>query len=154
MRNSLITLGICCMILSCTGKKGYLKYSASHPEVLAKDCLDKFPAKESFIKGKTDTLIEYSILKADSFACPEVKGQKITYIKIPTKSLKTLYISRTDTVIKRDSSALFLLMKSDNKVLNQNDEIIKLKDQKISLIIWLILAVISLIGVIYIMIIK
>ena len=154
MRNSLITLGICCLILSCSGKKGYLKYSASHPEVLAKDCLDKFPVKESFIKGKTDTLIEYSILKADSIACPEVKGQKVTYIKVPVKSLKTLYISRTDTIIKRDSSALFLLMKSQDKVLNQNDEINKLRDQKTSLIIWLVLVVISLIGIIYITIIK
>ena len=150
MRNSLITLAVCCFILSCTGKKGYLEYSRNHPEVLAKDCLNQFPVKETFKMGKTDTLVQYSILKADSVACPTVKGQKVYYVKYPVKSLKTLYINRTDTIVKRDSSALFLLMKSQNKVLTQNDEIAKLREQKSNLILWMILSIISLVSLIYI----
>lgn len=152
MRNSLLIL--CFFMISCTGKQGYLKYSATHPEVLAADCLEQFPVKESFIKGKTDTLINYTVLEADSIACPTVEGKSVTYIKVPVNSVKTLYISRTDTLIKRDSSALFLLMKSQKKTQEQYDEIYKLKSQKGSLIVWLVLACLSVIGLFYITMIK
>lgn len=123
----------------CSGKKGYEKYKRNHPEVLAKDCAEKFPPVIRFLPGKTDTIPgDTIIVKGDSIPCPD--GTKI---KQPDKSvICPPSFTRVDTITVTDSALLYLLYANINRlkadsinksitIINQEKEIKKIKKQKI-----------------------
>ena len=136
--------------VSCTGKKGYLKYKAKHVEIFAQDCANSFPVKTVFIKGKDSITIKDSLIKGDSIACPQSKedkekGVKPTFAKCPDSKVITKVVLRVDTLVQRDSSILFLNEKLKKTVQLQDDKIKELRSAKISLILGCIILTIGLI---------
>jgi len=147
----LIWIALCIMaaLVSCSGKKGFVKFAKNHPEALAKECLDKFPSKETFIQGKTDTLVNYQTIKGDSIECPKALPNKTVFVKCPDNKVITKTLLRVDTIVKRDSSALFLLNAETNKVKVLNDKIKELESDKINLRWWIILLILFILTNIY-----
>lgn len=137
-----VALCILASLTSCSGKKAFTKYAAKHPEALAKECLDKFPAKETYIQGKIDTLINYQTIKVDSIECPKVAANKIVFVKCPDSKVITKTLIRVDTIIKKDSSALYLLNVQNDKVKSLDGKIKDLKHDKTILYMWLIFLII------------
>lgn len=111
----------------CSGKKGYIKYSKNHPEILANDCMEKFPPKTEFRPGRIDTVPGETILvKGDSIPCPD--GTKV---KAPDKPVicPPSFVCYPDTIIRVDSAALFLLGVERLKVHDRNNTIIEKQNQ-------------------------
>ena len=96
------------ILASCSGKKGYEKYKRNHPEQLAKDCADKFPAKTEYKPGKIDTIPGETIyVPGDTITTNDtVYITKPKYVQCPPSLVCT-----PDTIIKTDSAALFLYWK-------------------------------------------
>ncbi|RKD19022.1 hypothetical protein BCY91_14185 [Pelobium manganitolerans] len=120
----------------CSGKKGYQKYIRNHPEVLAKDCMENFPPIETFKPGRIDTIPGKII---------EVPGDTV-FVKGYTRD--TIYITKTkyiqcppslictpDTIIRVDSSAVYLLNGAKLKITEHEQTIKKLKSDKLWLTI-------------------
>lgn len=137
-----VALCILASLTSCSGKKAFIKYSSKHPEVLAKECLDKFPAKETYIQGKIDTLINYQTIKGDSIECPKALPNKVVFVKCPDNKVITKTLIRVDTIIKKDSSANYLLNVQNDKVKSLDGKIKELKHDKTVLYMWLIFLII------------
>jgi len=139
----LIWISLCIMaaLVSCSGKKAFTKYASKHPEALAKECLEKFPIKETYIQGKTDTLVNYQTIQGDSVECPKALPNKTVFVKCPDSKVIVKTLLRIDTIIKRDSSALYLLNAEANKVKSLNDKVKELKNDKSVLYIWIILLI-------------
>lgn len=136
--------------VSCTGKKGYLKYKAKHLDIFAKDCANSFPVKTVFIKGKDSITVKDSLIKGDSIACPKVEGQtKYVYVKCPDSKVITKVVLRVDTLVKRDSSILFLNEKLKQTIQLQDDKIKELRSTKTSLILSCIILFIGLVAMVY-----
>jgi len=144
----LIWIAICVLasLSSCSGKKAFTKYASKHPEALAKECLEKFPIKETYIQGKTDTLINYQTIKGDSIECPKALPNKISFVKCPDSKVIVKTLLRIDTIVKRDSSALYLLYLEKGNSTILNSKIRELKNDKTQLYMWLIILIL-LIGV-------
>jgi len=139
----LIWIALCVLasLSSCSGKKAFTKYASKHPEILAKECLEKFPIKETYIQGKTDTLINYQTIKGDSVECPKALPNKTVFVKCPDSKVIVKTLLRIDTIVKRDSSALYLLNAEVNKVKGLNTKIQELKDDRMNLRLWIILLI-------------
>lgn len=137
-----ISLCIMAAFVSCSGKKRFVKFAKNHPEALAKECLDKFPIKETFIQGKTDTLVNYQTIKGDSIECPKALPNKTVYVKCPDSKVITKTLIRVDTIIKKDSSALYLLYLEKGNSIVLNSKIRELKHDKTVLYMWLIFLII------------
>lgn len=137
-----ISLCILASLTSCSGKKAFTKYASKHPEILAKECLDKFPAKETYIQGKIDTLINYQTIKGDSVECPKALPNKVVFVKCPDSKVMIKTLIRVDTIIKKDSSALYLLNVQNEKVKSLELKIKELKQDKRQLYMWLIFLII------------
>jgi len=139
----LIWIALCVLasLSSCSGKKAFTKYASKHPEALAKECLEKFPIKETYIQGKTDTLVNYQTIKGDSVECPKALPNKTVFVKCPDSKVIVKTLLRIDTIVKRDSSALYLLNAEANKVKVLNTKIQELKDDRMNLRLWIILLI-------------
>jgi len=118
----------------CTGKKGYIKYSRNHPEVLAKDCMDKFPPIETFKPGRIDTVPGKTIevpgdtvfIKGKDGARDTVYITKPKYVQCPPSLICT-----PDTITKVDSSAVYLLKGAKLKISEHEQTIKELKKDKL-----------------------
>ena len=136
-----IALCIIAAFTSCSGKKAFQKYSAKHPEALAEKCLERFPAKETYIQGKTDTLMTYETIPGDSIECPKVASNQLSFVKCKDSKVITKTLIRIDTINRVDSSALYLLNVQKQNVVSLNKKINYLKDDRMNLRIWLILLI-------------
>ena len=141
-----IALCIVAALTSCSSKKAFEKYSEKHPEALAKECLEKFPAKETYIQGKTDTLLTYETIKGDSIECPKVASNQLYFVKCKDSKVITKTLIRIDTINRVDSSALYLLKVEKQNVISLNSKIKDLRHDKSQLYMWLIILII-LIGI-------
>lgn len=123
----------------CTGKKGYIKYSRNHPEVLAEDCMDKFPPIVTFKPGRIDTVAGKTILiKGDSIQCLEqLPGQPPSKVKVPDKYVNCppSLICTPDTITKVDSASVYLLNGAKLKISEHEQTIKTLKKDKLWLTI-------------------
>lgn len=137
-----IALCIMAALSSCSSKKAFEKYSAKHPEALAKECLEKFPIKETYIQGKTDTLMTYETIKGDSIQCPKVAPNQLSFVKCKDSKVIIKTLLRIDTINRVDSSALYLLKVEKQNVISLNSKIKELKHDKSQLYMWLILLII------------
>ena len=141
-----IALCIVAAFTSCSGKKAFQKYSAKHPEALAEKCLERFPAKETYLKGKTDTLISYETIIGDSIECPKVASNQLSFVKCKDSKVIIKTLVRIDTINRVDSSALYLLKVQKENVISLNSKVKDLKHDKSILYMWLIILII-LIGI-------
>lgn len=141
-----IALCIIAAFTSCSGKKAFQKYSAKHPEALAEKCLERFPAKETYIQGKTDTLMTYETIPGDSIECPKVASNQLSFVKCKDSKVITKTLIRIDTINRVDSSALYLLKVEKQNVISLNSKIKDLRHDKSQLYMWLIILII-LIGI-------
>jgi len=137
-----VALCIMAALTSCSGKKAFQKYSAKHPEALAEKCFEQFPAKETYIQGKTDTLISYETIIGDSIECPKVASNQLSFVKCKDSKVIIKTLIRTDTINRIDSSALYLLKVQKANVISLNSKIKELKDDRMNLRLWIILLII------------
>jgi len=140
----ILWVALCIMVAltSCSSKKAFEKYSAKHPEALAEKCLERFPSKETYIQGKTDTLISYETIIGDSIECPKVAFNQLSFVKCKDSKVIIKTLLRTDTINHVDSSALYLLNVQKANVISLNSKIKDLKHDKSMLYIWLIFLII------------
>jgi len=137
-----VALCILASLSSCSGKKAFTKYASKHPEALAKECLDKFPAKETYIQGKIDTLMTYETIPGDSIECPKVASNQLSFVKCKDSKVIIKTLLRIDTINRVDSSANYLLNIQNNKVKSLDGKIKDLKQDKRQLYMWLIFLII------------
>jgi hypothetical protein len=149
MKNFIIILIAICFV-GCSGKKGFVKYAKNNPDVLAKECFDKFPTITRLIKGKIDTLYLDSVIKGDSIPCPKVIGQtKLVYVKCPDVKQRTKYMFSVDTLYQKDSACNYLNTKLNLELLARKVDIKQLKSEKTSLKLTAFILFLGLIASVY-----
>lgn len=115
------------LLASCTNAKKATRFMNEHPEVLAPICAEKFPVKDSLVKG--DSVVLYDTLwgvkvKSDTIVTKDTV--RITNT-LPAKIItKKVYIR--DTIIRENSARVSQLL---NHIGNINKMVIQ-KDVKIA----------------------
>ena len=107
--NILLTLAyllFCLMLFSgCMTKNKFLRYGKEHPETAAEFCADEYPAKDSIIYGRTDT-VTVTNTRTDSVTTTivnEVTGEtKIVKLPCPPCKETIKVVHKTDTIIRID----------------------------------------------------
>lgn len=141
---------IAVLLSACTTERKVVKYLNENPKVSSLYCADKFPVKETFIKGK-------EIIKSDTVTTIDtvitehlVKGETV-YIKSISKPCKSItkYISVTDTIVKENTTRVSYL--SDRA---KEYEVLYNAEQKKAkkLIWWIVGFALSVLGLILIII--
>jgi hypothetical protein len=153
MKNFIIILIAICFV-GCSGKKGFVKYAKNNPEVLAKECFDKFPTITRLIKGKIDTLYLDSVIKGDSIPCPQSKedkslGKKPSFAKCPDVKQSNKYFFSVDTLYQKDSACNFLNTKLNLELIARKADIKQLKSEKTSLKLSSFILFLGLIAAVY-----
>jgi hypothetical protein len=149
MKKLISIICIALAFVSCTGKKGYLKFKSNNPVQFAKDCYDAFPIKETFIKGK-DSIIERTLtVKGDSIPCPAVQGSKPIYVKCPDAKVIYKDVIRVDTFKQVDTRLQVInsdLIKQNNELKAKIEDVTKVASNRLW---WVISLAILLLGAIY-----
>lgn len=132
----LIVIGfVSILIASCASYQKKLNkaknFLLADPTELSKLCSDRFPNKNEYIKGKTDTVAGATIyVKGDSVKCPD--GTKK---KAPDKSVKCPPSTHSvDTIKVADSAMIYYLtaqIKKADDSLNIYHERMKVRDAEI-----------------------
>ncbi len=105
----------------CITKNGFLTYGNKHPEIAAEFCAEEYPAKDSLIEGKTDTIVKTDI-RTDTVTVTLINTVtgKPSLIKVPCppckSTVRTIY--HTDTIIRIDKAKEAVLINNFN---NEHD---------------------------------
>lgn len=94
---------------SCTTERKAIDYMNKHPEVSSKYCGDKYPVKETYIKGKDSIITKEVFIKGDSVDCPAVvNGKDTVKVRVKCPDQKVVYnnVYRTDTVKVENTAKL------------------------------------------------
>ena len=144
--NKLLLLTI--LFASCMTEKQSVKklaiINSKYPELIAQNCSDKFPIKETIEVRETithDTLKSTDTLIKDSI----INNELVRYVYLPGQTItKTI---KKDSVIRLENTAkLFIL---DGKLKAANEQIIKQK-QMITIGRWVGFLLLIIIGVFFI----
>jgi len=131
--------GLVCIILliiavllspSCTTKKGFIKYGNKHPDIAAEFCAEEYPAKDSIIQGRIDTLVQVKT-RTDTVTTTivnEVTGETRT-IRVPCPPCQqtTRTLVKTDTIIRIDKAKEAVLI---NRLNEKNTQLIKVEIER------------------------
>lgn len=109
----LIALGflLCALALvlpGCMTSAKFTKYGLSHPKEAAQFCADEYPAKDSIIKGKSDTVTRTEYKPGVQLPCPPAKVNTVTgktetiYVDCPPGEVIYHTITLTDTIVRVD----------------------------------------------------
>ena len=82
-------------------KQHYLNYK--RPAETAKDFAKLFPVQDKVLPGKIDTLITHDTTSL-TVPCPPAKNGEPVYVKVPSVTTRTVTITKSDTVLRRDVS--------------------------------------------------
>lgn len=138
-----------CLLSACTTERKVNAYLDKHPVKLASICALKYPSKQSYLPGKTDTLIKRDTITGDSIKvpCPDQKEKgQIVYTKCPPNKTitKTIETIRVDTIVKIDSARISVLRYENNQI----------KDEKESWRKWLFYSLISNVVLLIVLVLK
>lgn len=135
---------------SCTGKKGYLKYKANHPEQFAKDCAAIFPNKEDYSKGETIVKSDTIYKEGKVIDCPEPTispDGKVNPGKVncPGERIIRDSIFRTDT-LKIENTAKIIHL--NNVITDKDKSLSELtgENKTLKFILWFVLGTLVVIG--------
>lgn len=122
----------CFLFSGCISEKRAINYMLTHENVLSELCASKYPIKETYIKGKTDTItkLDTTIIPGPTIPCPENKEVKCPDNKI---IYKKIYIDRVDTIKAPDLAKIHVL---ENKLASKSYDLSeankKLENERIS----------------------
>lgn len=128
----MLAMAWCFLFSGCISEKRAINYMVTHENVLSELCASKYPIKETYIKGKTDTItkLDTTIVHGPTIPCPENKEVKCPDSKTITKKI---YIDRIDTVIKENTAKIHVL---ENKLAYRSYDLSeankKLENERIS----------------------
>lgn len=121
------------VLSSCTTKNKFIKFGLNHPDIAAEFCADEYPAKDSIIKGKPDTVTNTVTLPPDTIPCPEPKVDPKTgkispgRVVCPPSKTITKTVFTTDTIIRVDKAKETVLI---NRFQSEHDQRIKAETER------------------------
>lgn len=137
MSKQLVKLSLLALVLSwlllffsgCDTQKRFSKLADEHKDWLAEECIEHYPAKDSLIQGKTDTVTN-TITRTDSVITTvrdTITGKTRT-IKLPcppcVQATKT--VLRTDTIVRVDRAKEAVLI---NQYKAEHDKLVKTEEK-------------------------
>ena len=99
-----------CVLNSCTTQRKAEKFYKKHPVELAKVCAEKYPVKDSIIKG--DSVIVYDTLWGLETIIDTLKAEPIVITKTVEKQvpkLVTKVVTLHDTIVRENTAKVYVL---------------------------------------------